>query len=690
MVAGDAVNTAARVQAAADAGPGAGRRGHPAARRRRHRLRRRRPAHPEGQGRAGAAVARRPGRRPASAASQRVDGLEAPLTGRDAELRTIKELFHAARRAAHRRGWSCVAGPAGVGKSRLGWEFEKYVDGLADVVRWHRGRCLSYGEGVAVLGAGRDGPAAARHRRGRPAGGRGGQAGRRASSEWLPDADERALRRHPAGPAARRRRSPATPAPSCRGRSCSPAGGCSSSGWPRREPVVLMVEDAQHADRGLLDFLDHLVDWARDLPVFVLVLARPELDDGRPGFGTGRNRVAAHPRPARRRVDARRWSTRSCPACRRGAATRSPPRRRASRCTPSRRSARSIDRDVVQPDRRRLPAGRRRRRARRPGQPARAARRSARRARRRDARRLVADAAVLGTTFPAEALVAVSGLDAGRVPRRGWPSCCGARCSTSRPTRCRRSAAATAFAQDLLRQVAYDTLSRRDRKARHLAVAAHLRATFAERRRGGRRRRRPALPRRARRRARRRRTPTSCASRPSRPWSAAAERAARTGAPDRASRSYAQAADLLEEAGDRPAARRHSVRTSRPAAHASGDRGRRPGRRADHRALHRTGRDRAAARSRTQLGRALMRLGRYTAARRDARRGDRRPAPRAGRRHGQGAGAARHARDLRGTPEADAATVEVLRLAQALELGPRHDGRRACTCAACTWPGSTG
>ena len=35
------------------------------------------------------------------------------------------------------------------------------------------------------------------------------------------------------------------------------------------------------------------------------------------------------------------------------------------------------------------------------------------------------------------------------------------------------------FAQNMLRQVAYDTLSRRDRKARHLAVAAHLRAAFA-------------------------------------------------------------------------------------------------------------------------------------------------------------------------------------------------------------------
>ena len=80
--------------------------------------------------------------------SQRVDGLEAPLTGRDAELRTVRELFHA---TAERRipRLVLVTGPAGVGKSRLGWEFEKYADGLAQEVWWHRGRCLSYGEGVA-------------------------------------------------------------------------------------------------------------------------------------------------------------------------------------------------------------------------------------------------------------------------------------------------------------------------------------------------------------------------------------------------------------------------------------------------------------------------------------------------------------------------------------------------------------
>jgi tetratricopeptide (TPR) repeat protein len=94
-----------------------------------------------------------------------------------------------------------------------------------------------------------------------------------------------------------------------------------------------------------------------------------------------------------------------------------------------------------------------------------------------DVRRLVADAAVLGTTFPAEALIAVSGRDEPAVRgalvellRREVLSVSADPLSPERGS--------YQFTQQMLRQVAYDTLSRRDRKARHLAVAAHLRAAF--------------------------------------------------------------------------------------------------------------------------------------------------------------------------------------------------------------------
>ena len=79
---------------------------------------------------------------------QRVDGLEAPLAGRDRELRLVKELFHATEESGRPR-LVVVDGEPGVGKSRLAWEFSKYVDGLSSDVVWHQGRCLSYGDGAA-------------------------------------------------------------------------------------------------------------------------------------------------------------------------------------------------------------------------------------------------------------------------------------------------------------------------------------------------------------------------------------------------------------------------------------------------------------------------------------------------------------------------------------------------------------
>ena len=228
MVAGDAVNTAARVQVAAGPGQvlvdGATRRlaeggiGFTEAGARQLKGK----AEPQLMWRATRVVAGVGG-------SQRVDGLEAPLVGRDAELRTVKELFHA---AAERRvpRLVLVSGPAGVGKSRLGWELRKYIDGLAERIRWHQGRCLSYGDGVAFwalaemvrqrLGIAEEDPA---------------DSAREKLAEGLdrfvPDPDERAY------VGARLGRPSASPSEAMagrrfRGRSFSPAGGCFSSGSP--------------------------------------------------------------------------------------------------------------------------------------------------------------------------------------------------------------------------------------------------------------------------------------------------------------------------------------------------------------------------------------------------------------------------------------------------------------------------
>jgi predicted ATPase len=80
--------------------------------------------------------------------SEREQGLDAPFVGRDGDLRLVKELFHGAleRRSAR---LVAVSGEAGIGKSRLRREFFNYIDGLADTILWHSGRCLSHGKGVA-------------------------------------------------------------------------------------------------------------------------------------------------------------------------------------------------------------------------------------------------------------------------------------------------------------------------------------------------------------------------------------------------------------------------------------------------------------------------------------------------------------------------------------------------------------
>ena len=471
MVAGDAVNTASRVQAAA--GPGSVL--AEAATRRladgaigfadagEHHLKGK--AEPVRLWRATRVLS-------AVGGSQRVDGLEAPLTGRDAELRTVKDLFHA---AAERRvpRLVLVSGPAGVGKSRLGWEFEKYADGLKAQVWWHRGRCLSYGDGVAFwalaeivrqrLGIAEEDPA--------------GDAAAKLEEgldRYVPDPGERAY----AG--VRLGRLLGVPFTGDDGVALSREE--LFAGWrlfferlAAENPVMLLVEDAQYADAGLLDFLDYLIDWVRDLPIYVLVFARPELGQARPGFGTARNRSTLTLDP----LDAA-----SMDQLVDALVSGMPPAARAKITAQAQgiplfavETIRSlIDRDIVQPveGAYRLTGD--------VGELAVPDSLHALLAARLDAldpgvRRLVADAAVLGTTFPAEALIAVSGQDEA-VVREALSELVRREVFSVSADRLSPERGSYGFTQNMLRQVAYDTLSRRDRKARHLTVAAHLRAAF--------------------------------------------------------------------------------------------------------------------------------------------------------------------------------------------------------------------
>ena len=56
----------------------------------------------------------------------------------------------------------------------------------------------------------------------------------------------------------------------------------------REPPLVLVFEDVHWAEPTLLDLVEHLADWVRDVPVLIVCLARPELLDGRPAWGGGK------------------------------------------------------------------------------------------------------------------------------------------------------------------------------------------------------------------------------------------------------------------------------------------------------------------------------------------------------------------------------------------------------------------
>ena len=279
MVAGDLVNTAARVQAAAE--PGTLLVGESTRRASEATVAFEDAGEHELKGKSEPVRLWRALRVVAGARGQlKSTGLEAPFVGRDRELRLIKDLFHASadERKAH---LVSVTGIAGIGKSRLGWEFYKYFDGIAETVWWHRGRCLAYGEGVTYWAL-----ADMVRMRCRIAEDEDEQSGseklRATLDEHVVDADERTfveprlLQLLGWGGAEQGEK-----------QQLFAAWRLFFERMADTNPVVLVFEDLQWADESLLDFVEYLLEWSRNQPIFVVTLARPELTEKRATWGAG-------------------------------------------------------------------------------------------------------------------------------------------------------------------------------------------------------------------------------------------------------------------------------------------------------------------------------------------------------------------------------------------------------------------
>ncbi len=216
----------------------------------------------------------------------RSEGLEPPFVGRDEQLRLLKDFLHLTGRERRLRFVS-VTGQAGTGKSRLAWEFLKYIDGLVEDVFWHQGRSPAYGEGITFWALGEmvrkraglaesDDPATSRRKIAD------------ALLEYVPDEAERRWIE-----------------PKLLG-----LLGLEEIRAVEREELfaawrtffervsdaattVLVFEDVHWADDGLIDFIDHMAEWSTGHPILLVTLARPEFLERHHEWGAGRRNFVA-------------------------------------------------------------------------------------------------------------------------------------------------------------------------------------------------------------------------------------------------------------------------------------------------------------------------------------------------------------------------------------------------------------
>ncbi|TMK35281.1 MAG: guanylate cyclase, partial [Actinobacteria bacterium] len=210
--------------------------------------------------------------------------MRSPLVGRERELSVLRDALMRVREERAPQLITLVGIP-GIGKSRLVYELMQIARETAELTYWRQGRSLPYGEGVTYWALSEmikaqagvlESDSAEDVRRKLHVAVRGVLADA-SDAEWI----ETRLR-----PLA--------------GLSVDiELGGDRRSeafvAWRRffeamaeHRPLVLVFEDVHWADDGLLDFIDHLVEWAGSVPILVVCTARPELLERRSGWGGGK------------------------------------------------------------------------------------------------------------------------------------------------------------------------------------------------------------------------------------------------------------------------------------------------------------------------------------------------------------------------------------------------------------------
>src|SRR2546426_3947350 len=205
-----------------------------------------------------------------------------PLVGRSREMSLLEGLFDRALDESSVQ-LGTISGEPGVGKSRLVWEFHRLVDGRPEPVSWRQGRCLPYGDGITFWALGEivkaqagvletDAPEEAARKLGDAVDAAAEEPSQRS---WL--------------------RSRLLPLVGLEPESGGPTQLAESfaawraflEGVAAQGPIVLVFEDIHWADGAMLEFVEHLAEWSTGVPMVLVCTARPQLFERKPGWGGG-------------------------------------------------------------------------------------------------------------------------------------------------------------------------------------------------------------------------------------------------------------------------------------------------------------------------------------------------------------------------------------------------------------------
>jgi predicted ATPase/class 3 adenylate cyclase len=202
------------------------------------------------------------------------------LIGRRRELAALSDALDRAR-AERAAQLVTLVGVPGIGKSRLVYELMQLIRAEPDYTTWRQGRSLPYGEGVSMWAF--------------------AEMVKAHAGILETDSQERTEQKLAESVAAiieeeaewiARHLRPLVGLDADTG---SAARNESFAAWRRyteaiaaQRPLVLVFEDIHWGDDNLLDFVDHLIDWATSVPLLVVCTARPELLERRPTWGGGK------------------------------------------------------------------------------------------------------------------------------------------------------------------------------------------------------------------------------------------------------------------------------------------------------------------------------------------------------------------------------------------------------------------